>query len=34
MDAFDVMMIALKFNERINAHDLKGLSSMMTRASP
>jgi len=30
MDAFDVMMAALRFNERINALDLKDLSSMMT----
>ena len=30
MDAFDVMMTALRFNERINALDLESLSSMMT----
>jgi hypothetical protein len=30
MDAFDVMMVALRFNERINALDLEGLSSLMT----
>ena len=30
MDAFDVMMTALRFNEKINALDLEGLSSMMT----
>lgn len=29
MDAFDVMMAALRFNERINARDLEGLSAMM-----
>ena len=30
MDAFDVMMVALRFNEKVNALDLEGLSSMMT----
>ncbi len=30
MDAFDVMMVALKFNEKINARDLKGLVELMT----
>ena len=30
MDSFDVMMLALRFNERINARDLEGLSNMMT----
>ena len=30
MDAFDVMMVALKFNEKINARDLEGLAELMT----
>ncbi|MFX1506067.1 MAG: nuclear transport factor 2 family protein [Promethearchaeota archaeon] len=30
MDSFDVMMIALKFNERINQRDLSGLVKLMT----
>jgi uncharacterized protein (TIGR02246 family) len=30
MDAFDVMMVALKFNEKINARDLEGLVELMT----
>ena len=30
MDAFDVMMVVLRFNERINARDLQGLVGMMT----
>ena len=30
MDAFDVMMVVLRFNERINARDLEGLVRMMT----
>lgn len=30
MDAFDVMMVALKFNEKINARDLTGLVKLMT----
>ncbi|MGD2201143.1 MAG: nuclear transport factor 2 family protein [Candidatus Bathyarchaeota archaeon] len=30
MDEFDVMMVVLRFNERINARDLKGLVAMMT----
>ena len=30
MDAFDVMIIALKFNEKINARDLEGLVELMT----
>ena len=29
IDAFDVMMAALRFNEKINALDLEGLFSMM-----
>ena len=29
MDAFDVMMATLRFNERINSRDPEGLSSMM-----
>jgi ketosteroid isomerase-like protein len=30
MDEFDVMMVVLRFNERINARDLEGLVAMMT----
>jgi ketosteroid isomerase-like protein len=30
MDAFDIMMVALKFNERINQRDLEGLVALMT----
>ena len=30
MDSFDVMMLALRFNERINARDLEDLCTMMT----
>jgi len=30
MDEFDVMMVVLRFNERINARDLGGLVGMMT----
>lgn len=30
LDAFDVMMVALKFNEKINARDLEGLVELMT----
>ena len=30
MDAFDTMMVALKFNERINQRDLEGLVALMT----
>jgi hypothetical protein len=30
MDAFDVMMVVLRFNERINIQDLEGLVHMMT----
>ena len=30
MDEFDVMMVVLRFNERINARDLEGLVGMMT----
>jgi len=29
MDAFDVMMVVLRFNERINARDLERLVRMM-----
>ena len=29
MDAFDVMMVVLRFNGRINAQDLEGLVGMM-----
>ena len=30
MDEFDMMMVVLRFNERINARDLEGLVAMMT----
>lgn len=30
MDSFDVMMAALKFNEKINNQDLDGLAELMT----
>ncbi len=30
MNVFDVMMVALRFNEKINARDLEGLTVMMT----
>lgn len=30
MDSLDVMMVALKFNERINQRDLDGLVKLMT----
>ena len=30
MDSFDVMMVALRFNERINQRDLDGLVELMT----
>ena len=30
MDAFDVMMVALRFNEKINQRDLEGLVELMT----
>jgi ketosteroid isomerase-like protein len=30
MDAFDVMMVALRFNERINQRDLESLVGLMT----
>ena len=30
MDPFDVMIVVLRFNERINSRDLKGLVEMMT----
>ena len=30
MDPFDVMMVVLRFNERINARDPGGLVEMMT----
>jgi hypothetical protein len=30
MDAFDVMMVALRFNEKINQRDLDGLVKLMT----
>jgi len=30
MDAFDVMMVALRFNENINQRDLEGLVELMT----
>jgi ketosteroid isomerase-like protein len=30
MDSFDIMMIALKFNEKINQRDLEGLAKLMT----
>jgi ketosteroid isomerase-like protein len=30
MDEFEVMMVVLRFNERINARDLEGLVGMMT----
>lgn len=30
MDAFDVMMVALQFNEKINQRDLDGLVELMT----
>lgn len=30
MDAFDVMMVALRFNEKINERDLDGLMELMT----
>jgi ketosteroid isomerase-like protein len=30
MDSFDVMMAALKFNEKINEQDLEGLAELMT----
>ena len=30
MDSFDVMMVTLKFNEKINQRDLDGLMELMT----
>jgi hypothetical protein len=30
MDAFDVMMVALRFNEKINERNLEGLTKLMT----
>ena len=30
MDAFDVMIVALRFNEKINQQDLDGLTKLMT----
>ncbi len=30
MDSFDIMMVALKFNEKINQRDLDGLVKLMT----
>jgi len=30
MDSFDAMMVALRFNEKINQRDLEGLSALMT----
>jgi len=30
MDSFDVMMVALKFNEKINSRDVEGLAELMT----
>lgn len=30
MDSFDIMMVALKFNEKINQRDLDGLVELMT----
>jgi len=30
MDSFDIMMVALKFNEKINQRDLEGLAELMT----
>ena len=30
MDSFDVMMVALRFNEKINQRDLDGLVELMT----
>jgi len=30
MDSFDVMMVALRFNEKINERDLEGLAERMT----
>jgi hypothetical protein len=30
MDAFDAMMVALRFNEKINQRDLDGLVALMT----
>ncbi len=30
MDSFDVMMVALRFNEKINQRDLDGLVKLMT----
>lgn len=30
MDSFDTMMVALKFNEKINQRDLEGLAELMT----
>jgi len=30
MDSFDIMMAALKFNEKINQRDLEGLAELMT----
>jgi ketosteroid isomerase-like protein len=30
MDAFDIMMVALSFNEKINQRDLNGLVELMT----
>jgi ketosteroid isomerase-like protein len=31
MDSFDVMMAALRFNEKINQQDLDGLTALMTK---
>ena len=30
MDSFDIMMVALRFNEKINQRDLDGLMKLMT----
>ena len=30
MDSFDIMMVALRFNEKINQQDLNGLVELMT----
>ncbi len=30
MDSFDIMMVALRFNEKINQRDLEGLVGLMT----
>ena len=30
MDAFDIMLVAIRFNEKINQRDLEGLTKLMT----